>query len=133
MNAIARRKTKLAAADTTLHQGMALKRPCKDCPFRSDSPRYLTDKRYQSIASALVDQGQSFSCHKTLESEPDTGELVIGDSSRQCAGAMIWLQAQGRPNAIMQVMERLGAWSPDRLDMDAPVYRTRRGFESGEE
>lgn len=113
--------------------GMALKRPCKDCPFRTDSPRYLTDARYQSIARALVDEGKSFSCHKTLDAEPSTGELVIGDSSRECAGAMIWLQAQGRPNAIMQIMERLGAWSPDRLDMDAPVYRTRRGFESGEE
>lgn len=113
--------------------GMALKRPCKDCPFRTDSPRYLADARYVSIAKALVDEGKSFSCHKTLESEPGSGELVIGDSSRECAGAMIWLQAQGRPSAIMQIMERLGAWSPDRLDLEAPVYRTRRGFECGEE
>ena len=113
--------------------GMALKRPCRDCPFRADSPRFLTDSRYGQIAKALVDLGETFTCHKTLESGHESGDLVIGESSRHCAGAMIWLQAQGRPNAIMQIMERLGAWSPERLDMEAPVYRTRRGFECGEE
>lgn len=113
--------------------GMALKRPCRDCPFRTDSPRFLTDSRYGQIAKALLDQGESFTCHKTLESDRESGELAIGASSRHCAGAMIWLQAQSRPNTIMQIMERLGAWSPERLDMEAPVYRTRRGFECGEE
>lgn len=111
---------------------MALKKPCRDCPFRTDAPRYLKDSRYKQIAAALVDQGQSFSCHKTLESDAESGDLVIGNSSRQCAGAMIWLQSQGRPNTMMQVMERLGAWSPSSLDMNAPVFQTRRGFEEGD-
>lgn len=120
-----------APESTQIIPGMALKRPCSGCPFRTDSPRYLSDSRYLQLAKALIDQGESFTCHKTLEPAEGSGELVIGDSSRQCAGAMIWLQAQGRPNTIMQVMERLGAWSPSHLDMAAPVYRSRRAFETG--
>lgn len=109
-------------------RGMGLKRPCKRCPFRTDVPRYLHPERYRQIAEGLVDDGQSFTCHETL----DEGGAVTAES-RACAGAMIWLQHQNRPNQLMQVMERLGAWNPSYLDSDSPIYRTREGFEGGAE
>ncbi len=109
---------------------MGLKNPCKDCPFRTDVCRYLQPERYLEIAESLVDRGEAFSCHKTNDYEED-GNAVVTDRSCSCAGAMIWLQHQGKPNQLMQVMERLGAWDPSRLNMDAPVYRTRKEFEEG--
>ncbi|MCE4369741.1 DUF6283 family protein [Xanthomonas hortorum] len=110
--------------------GMALKRPCKNCPFRVDVPRFLSPARYRQIAAALVDGGQSFSCHETLGRDEEDHSVVVSES-RSCAGAMIWLQHQGRPNQLMQVMERMGAFDPEGLHMDAPVYTTRAAFESG--
>lgn len=76
-------------------RGMGLKRPCKDCPFRVDVPRYLSPARYRQIASGLVDEGRSFSCHKTLGHDEE-GHSVVAPESRACAGAMIWVQHQGR-------------------------------------
>lgn len=113
-------------------RGMALKRPCKDCPFRTDVPRYLSTARYEEIASVLVDRGENFVCHKTVDYDCDSEEPGM-DDSRTCAGAMIWLQHQGKPNQMMQVMGRLGAFDSARLDMAAPVWTTREGFERGEE
>lgn len=113
-------------------RGMGLKRPCKHCPFRTDVPRYLDPERYKDIAASLVDRGESFSCHETIGFD-HRGKGVVTPQSRVCAGAMIWLQHQQRPNQIMQVMERLGAWSPSYLDLNSPVYRTREAFEAGTE
>jgi hypothetical protein len=108
---------------------MGLKKPCHDCPFRSDVPRYLAPARYLQIAESLVDRGESFTCHKTNDFSGD--EVRVTDKSCSCAGAMIWLQHQDKPNQLMQVMERLGAFDPKRLNMEAPVYRTRQEFEEG--
>lgn len=113
-------------------RGMGLRRPCKHCPFRSDVPRYLAPERYREIAASLVDRAESFTCHETNDFDDASGEAIVGPASRACAGAMIWLQHQGRPNQLMQVMGRLGAFDPSRLDLSAPVHNTRAGFESGE-
>jgi hypothetical protein len=110
---------------------MALRNPCKDCPFRTDVPRFLAPGRYRELAQALVDRGEPFTCHKTVDYSGD--EPSFPDNALSCAGAMIWLQHQDKPNQLMQVMERLGVFDPNRLNMDAPVYRTRKGFETGEE
>lgn len=115
--------------DGSAVRGMGLKRPCKHCPFRSDVPRYLYPQRYRQIAAELL-EGGSFICHETIHLE----EAVEGgsfDGGRACAGAMIWLQAQGRPNQLMQVMERLGVFDPTQLDRSASVYRSREEFEVG--
>lgn len=113
-------------------KGMALKRPCKDCPWRTDVPRYLDPKRYKEISEHLLDRGENFVCHKTVDYSDDSDTPCL-DETRTCAGAMIWMQHQGKPNQMMQVMERLGAFDPSRLDMEAPVWRTRQGFEEGVE
>ncbi len=118
-------------------KGMALKRPCKDCPWRTDVPRYLSPERYKEIAEHLLDRGENFVCHKTVDysaADEENGDFAHSlTGSRTCAGAMIWMQHQGKPNQMMQVMERLGAFDSNRLDMAAPVWRTRKGFEEGVE
>lgn len=114
----------------TAVRGMVLKRPCKNCPFRADVPRYLSPARYRQIGAALVDEGQGFSCHETIGCDGE-GRSIVVPESRACAGAMIWLQHQGRPNQLMQVMERMGAFDPGRLEMESPVYTTREAFETG--
>ena len=117
-------------AHSPIARAMGLKRPCKHCPFRVDVSRYLKAERYREIAAALLDEGLSFACHETLDRD-DEGETRIAAESRLCAGAMIWLRHQNRPNAVMQVMERMGAFDPMQLDMTSPVYTTRDAFETG--
>lgn len=103
---------------------MDLIRPCADCPFRTDIRPYLRPRRVQEITGALLYAGSAFSCHKTNDYDED-GAPVEHDNSQHCAGAMIFLRHQDRPNQVMQVAERLKIHDPTRLDMEAPVYTGR--------
>lgn len=90
-----------------------LKRPCKECPFRHDRPGYLRAERVEEITNALLG-GQTFQCHKTI----DKGTK----HEQHCAGALIFLEANDRPNQMMRIMERLGAYDRTKLDMSSPVF-----------
>lgn len=91
-----------------------LKRPCKNCPFRvSQAANFaLHPARLEEIRTATA-----FQCHATVNyaAYDDEGERQ-GDHPQQCAGLMAVLGAIGKPNQIMQVAYRLGAFDPDRLD-----------------
>lgn len=110
--------------------------PCKNCPFRSDIQPYLTTARAQNISDDLDDA--TFYCHKTLDydrAEEDTlddegpdDSRIIGNRARACAGAMILMEKEERPNNPMRVAERLGIYDHTRLDMDAPVYDTAQDW-----
>jgi len=82
-----------------------LKKPCKDCPFRASNGRRfaLNPDRIEEIANATA-----FQCHKTLDGVP-----------QQCAGVMSVLHKDGKPNAIMQVAERMTDWRAKNLDHSA--------------
>lgn len=108
-----------------------LKRPCKDCPFRSDRPGYLTRGRASEIVRHLMpDQpgrGGSFTCHKTtvpLDDDDDTGEMTDGPNAQHCAGALIMLEKVDRLgfNQSLRLAMRLGMFNPDGLDMASPVH-----------
>lgn len=91
-----------------------LKAPCGNCPFRRDKAHLfgLSEDRVREIVSA-----QSFQCHKTVDyGEFDDPDKRQGDNPQQCAGLMAMLHAEGRPNQIMQVAERLGVFDPTALD-----------------
>lgn len=107
-----------------------LKKPCADCPFRTDK-NYLSKDRARDIADALcgnTDTGdtQSFQCHKTLdytnEDPQHTGKTSF------CAGAMILLQKTGAANTQMQIGERLGLFDPQELRLDSAVHESFEQF-----
>jgi hypothetical protein len=109
-----------------------LRRPCPGCPFRTDVEPYLRTGRVGELEDALLRQQSTFSCHKTVdygraESEDDPDDDQIAhyrpDAGEQhCAGALILLEKLERPNQMMRVCERLGAYDRTKLDMAAPVY-----------
>lgn len=96
-----------------------LKRPCADCPFRKDTGHLfgLREERIREIVEAAA-----FQCHKTLGVD-DEGEHTPGTHPQQCAGLMALLHRENRPNQIMQVATRLGAFDPAQLDLDL-AYET---------
>lgn len=104
---------------------MTLKTPCKRCPFRTDIPGYLTGERMEEIINALLSDS-TFTCHETTvevedDDGDDSGEMADGPNAQHCAGALIFLEHQQRPNQLMRIYERLGGYDHTKLKMDAPV------------
>lgn len=62
--------------------------PCQHCPFRRDVKPFLHPERAEEIALTAESMGGSFICHKTLERDEDEGELLAGENSKECAGAL---------------------------------------------
>ena len=94
--------------------------PCAKCPFRIDVPSYLRPARIRQIADD-IQADQTFWCHQTVDHDED-GDSAIGRKARVCAGMMATVENEGRPGQGMRVGERLGLYSPDSLDPEAPVY-----------
>lgn len=92
-----------------------LKRPCKSCPFRrSMAGNYqLPPARLEEIRTATA-----FQCHATVDYSADSDDLEgrSGDKPQQCAGLMAVLHAEGAPNSIMQVAERLIGFDAGKID-----------------
>ncbi len=98
-----------------------LTKPCKDCPFNYTKKGYLSEARAKEIGEALLYGDQTFTCHKT-NSFDEEGNTVETEKSEHCAGAMIFLEAQDRPNQMMRISERLGLYDRTKLDMRATVF-----------
>lgn len=99
--------------------------PCANCPFRTDIQPFITAAR----AREILTQDGEFHCHKTitigdlLDDDDETwGDVTNDDKAQVCAGFLICLEHEGRPNQMMRIAERLGAYDASRLRMDAPVY-----------
>jgi hypothetical protein len=98
-----------------------LVRPCKHCPFRTDTPPFLNPSRVWEIGLAITDGDSTFACHKTVEHDEDGEHIPKGDE-QHCAGAAILLMKLEMPNQMMRIAERIGMFDSSKLDMDAPVY-----------
>jgi hypothetical protein len=107
--------------------------PCGNCPFRNDrGPFGLRADRVREILGGGRGKAwwpaASFVCHRTVDyALDDDGYLRSGASDpnvQQCAGVMLILHRENRPNDAMQLAERLRVWDPTKLDADAPVYRS---------
>lgn len=81
----------------------------------------------QEIANSLLLEDQSFSCHETIE-YGDDGEFVRSPEESHCAGALIFLEIQNKPNQIMRIAERLGLYDRTKLDMGARVFRSAKAM-----
>lgn len=102
-------------------------KPCPKCPFRRDVGGYLTKARAREIATAIMQQDATFSCHETVAFDDD-GESTHSSNEQHCAGAAILLEKIGCANQMMRIMERLGAYDRNKLQMDAPVFDSVREF-----
>lgn len=95
-----------------------LKKPCGDCPFRTDVVPYLTRARAEEISTSILGD-DSFSCHKTSTLK---GKTNSGSDVQHCAGAMIIMEKMEKPNQGMRIMERIGMYDSRQLDMKSPVF-----------
>lgn len=102
-----------------------LKRPCSQCPFRTDILPFLRPDRVKEICLELLINQGTFSCHKTnemLDDEQGEGITVETQDSQHCAGAVIFLEQQSKPNQLMRVAERLGSYNAASMELDVDVY-----------
>lgn len=108
-----------------------LRRPCPQCPFRTDLDFHLRPGRVEDILRGIIEDHASFPCHKTLD-YGDEESLIQGqwhtEKTQQCAGAMIFLLKYASPNLPMRVASIVGWLDLDALDLDAPVFDTREGM-----
>jgi hypothetical protein len=109
-----------------------LRRPCANCPFRTDVPPYLRGGRAAQIAQDIA-LGSIFSCHKTVdydrpEEDFEPGAWVPGDGEQFCAGALIAMVRGEEPNQAVRMAERMGLLDIDALDLDAPVVGSLAEF-----
>jgi len=105
-----------------------LKRPCADCPFRTDCTKgWLGRSRARQISLAITAQQQTFACHKTTKHDEE-GEVYSDSDAQHCAGALILLEKLNQPNQLMRIAERLRAYDRTKLDMASPVFDTTAAF-----
>jgi len=104
-----------------------LKRPCANCPFRTDIRPFLHPERAREICDAMLLGDESFWCHKTI----DCSEASEGSTNRKtqhCAGGLILLEKLNRPNQLMRIAERIRCYDRTQLDMAAPVFEAPEAF-----
>jgi hypothetical protein len=99
-----------------------MRRPCNNCPFRSDIKFPLDVERVEEIVHSITREDQTFACHKTTRHGYE-GEHIPHKDEQHCAGALIMLEKMENPNQMMRIAERLGVYDRHKLDMNyAPVY-----------
>lgn len=105
-----------------------LRKPCDLCPFRNDSKRlYVPPERLEEMARG------EFCCHKTGESNDETGEINPTEKSQHCAGMLIMREKMEEPHQMMRICERLGLYDHTKLDMDSPVFESWEEVEDAED
>ncbi len=109
---------------SNMHFG--LKRPCANCPFRTDIRPFLTPARAAEICNAML-ADESFWCHKTIDYDGESDGATT-KKTQHCAGALILLERLDRPNQLMRIAERLGVYDRTQLDMAAPVFESPDAF-----
>ncbi len=112
-----------------------LRRPCANCPFRSDIKPFLTPDRVLDLQAEIESAGKTFICHKTVDYDcvSDEGDYAGSGSDQHCAGALILLEKEfnGRSNGpgcmvnqMARLANRFGSFNPYELDIEAPVYES---------
>lgn len=93
-------------------------KPCNNCPFRKDYSFPLGKERRMGIAKSLLEQDQTFGCHKTTTFIE--GKHFFTDKERPCAGA-VNLVTQVCGSAYANLSFRLLTMLTDQeFDVDTP-------------
>lgn len=51
-----------------------LKKPCANCPFRTDIKPFIRGERAEEICESIIDSQQSFPCHKPILHRETSGD-----------------------------------------------------------
>lgn len=92
-----------------MKRAFRLKRPCANCPFRTQGAISLMPGRLEGIIeNLLADDTSSFSCHKTVHNSSggewdDDGNYTASGNEAQCAGANAYLMKVSRPSVSMRL------------------------------
>lgn len=106
-----------------------LKRPCANCPFRTDCRKgWLGKARATEIAKTLQ-QDSTFACHKTTEATGQTDD----EKKQHCAGALLTLDKDPHlggayANLAVRLAARLLGFRREQLDQKAPVFNSFQDF-----
>lgn len=111
-----------------------LKKPCKNCPFRTDETRitFASAERAEDIAEQAYRRG--FPCHLSAVHEEETeyspGGFVPGENTQHCAGALIMFMRQGETawpgvdndeDLVERLWDQLNVWT-------SPVFDSEEDF-----
>jgi hypothetical protein len=107
---------RLPAEQITLPAGATILR---QCPFLESMAHGFSVDRLEEFATGELH------CHKTGTLDAEEGYVATLESVH-CAGALIYLERDGRSHQMMRIAGRLGFYDPGMLHMDAPVRRARR-------
>lgn len=103
--------------------------PCSDCPFRKDSTEgWLGRARATEIVEAVLEQDQTFSCHKTNSWCDETGDTIETKDSQLCAGAAAMNHHQGNPNFIFRLAAMVRRDTGKELKNTDIVFRHKKEF-----
>lgn len=99
--------------------------PCKECPFLIGSGFAFSNLTRHASGE--------FGCHKACDLSEDTGNYEPHEKTPHCAGALIFLEKQGRPHQMMRICERLGFYDASKLNMAAPVGSKPADYRRGKD
>lgn len=105
-----------------------LVRPCKDCPFRLDTPLGWLGSHAQVIANELTEENKTFPCHKTTGIHECESHDPKYDS--HCAGALLVLEQskQLNDNWALRLAQEWGLLDMTKLRHTVPVFETFEAF-----
>ena len=91
-------------------------KPCAMCPFADPHQLWLNYERKVEIVAAIR-ADQPFWCHNTVDYGGDDDTPNV-DKSEMCAGAVTLEEREGTLNQYGRVLERIGLYDRDKLDID---------------
>lgn len=111
-----------------------LKKPCKNCPFRSDASaiRFSGLERAEEIEESAYRNG--FPCHlsavDTSEEDEENGGYVFGENTQHCAGYIIMQinESLGSPWPGINNDEALYERLAEQMDFTSPVFNNSDEF-----
>lgn len=109
-----------------------LKRPCKNCPFRTDETaiRFACRERAEEIEESAYRNG--FPCHLSahIDEDDDDAGYEFGEGTQHCAGALLmYLRGDDAGNVPFGwLTDRKQDAIRARMDFNAPVFDGPEAF-----
>ena len=110
-----------------------LKKPCKNCPFRTDKTaiRFSGRERAEEIEESAYRNG--FPCHlsaiDTSEEDEERGGYTFGEDTQHCAGYIIMRLNEGDTEwPGIDNDEELGERLAMQMNFKSPVFQSTEDF-----